>query len=344
MWWVLPLILGAMLWAAADTISDAVITDHTHIPNRSVDDEEKVLDIDKAKKDVRLSGEQDAAVSFGVMGVLGIILHSISPTEKSLLHVHNEVVMLALLAGCFQCVSLIFLLKAFENSSSTVIVPLMQLNAVFVLPLSILMTLMSTRFQFLSSHHKIIQPLHLLAFTLIFCGGFYPACDGNISRFFDKAFWRQKAVVQVIISDITIAIYYVLVSACTADSAGMTSSAFMVLSIWGNILLFVALVLVIPVFRNSVLNMVAIDSKYILLSALGEVLSIAGYYVISFSYHWYYNSGIVSAAEGSLNQLFNLILAILFKKYLNFGRKVDNIKSKLLSCLLVTSGLVLASV
>lgn len=29
----------------------------------------------------------------------------------------------------------------------------------------------------------------------------------------------------------------------------------------------------------------------------------------------YYNSGIVSAAEGSLNQFFNLILAILFKRY-----------------------------
>jgi hypothetical protein len=29
MWWVVPLIIGAVFWAAADTISDAVITDHT---------------------------------------------------------------------------------------------------------------------------------------------------------------------------------------------------------------------------------------------------------------------------------------------------------------------------
>lgn len=29
MWWVVPLIIGAVFWAGADTISDAVITDHT---------------------------------------------------------------------------------------------------------------------------------------------------------------------------------------------------------------------------------------------------------------------------------------------------------------------------
>ncbi len=29
MWWVFPLIVGAVLWAAADTISDQVITDNT---------------------------------------------------------------------------------------------------------------------------------------------------------------------------------------------------------------------------------------------------------------------------------------------------------------------------
>ena len=57
----------------------------------------------------------------------------------------SEVVWLALFAGALQCVSLVYLLKSFENSSSTIIIPLMQLNAVLVLPLSIVMTLLSEK-------------------------------------------------------------------------------------------------------------------------------------------------------------------------------------------------------
>lgn len=39
MWWVVPLIIGAVFWAAADTISDAVITDHTAAPPSKADQE-----------------------------------------------------------------------------------------------------------------------------------------------------------------------------------------------------------------------------------------------------------------------------------------------------------------
>jgi len=338
MWWVFPLIVGAMLWAAADTISDAVITDHT-----VQHDDEHIEDGDEKKVEHKLTGEQDAAVSFAVMGILGLFMH-VFVSKEHIFDPTDEIVWLALIAGAFQCVSLIFLLKSFENSSSTVIVPLMQLNAVFVLPLSIMMTLLSERYEFLASHHKLIKPMHLVAFVLIFCGGFYPACDGKIDRFFSASFWKHKAVVQVLISDITIALYYILVSTCTSDSAGMSSTTFMILSIWGNLICFFVLFVFIREIREGVLHMVEIEHRFLLLSAMGEMLSLSGYYVISFSYHWYYNSGIVSAAEGSLNQFFNLILAIVFKRYFNFGRNVENVKSKLLSCLLVTSGLVLASV
>lgn len=37
MWWVIPLIIGAAFWAAADTISDAVITDHTSPTEKDVE-------------------------------------------------------------------------------------------------------------------------------------------------------------------------------------------------------------------------------------------------------------------------------------------------------------------
>jgi len=341
MWWVLPLIIGAVFWSAADTISDAVITDHT-APPKDVDEVEEGAEYPDKEKEMKMSGEQDAAVSMAVMAALAVILHGLF-TKEHVMDLSSEVVWLALFAGALQCVSLVYLLKSFENSSSTIIIPLMQLNAVLVLPLSIVLTLLSGSFTILASHHTLIRPLHLVAFVLIFFGGFYPACDGNFSKFTTGAFWRQKAVVHMLISDTLIALYYILVSACTSESGGMSNWAFLIVTLWGNTFCFIAMCLFIPHYRNQIMSMKNINGKFVFLSCLGEVLSLSGYFSISFSYRWYYNSGVVSAAEGALNQLFNLILAIVFKKYFNFGRKVENIQSKLLSCLLVTVGLGLAS-
>lgn len=41
MWWVVPLIIGAAFWAGADTISDAVITDHTNTREEGTHAEEE---------------------------------------------------------------------------------------------------------------------------------------------------------------------------------------------------------------------------------------------------------------------------------------------------------------
>jgi len=346
MLWIFPLLVGAILWSAADTISDQVISDETLTFSHDIeeDEDEDVKNSRELKpKEAKLNGEQDAAISGLVMAIFGLFLH-FGWVKEPIFDLSSEVVWLALIAGGFQCISLIYLLKAFENSSSTVIVPLMQLNAIFVLPFSLILTALSWQFEFLSSHHRMIKPLHLVAFSLIFFGGFYPASEGNLSRFFQKEFWKKKAVVQVLISDAMIALYYVLVSACTSESAGLSELNFMVLSIWGNFFCFLALFVVVPTFRNNILAIGKIDNKFLLLSGLGEVLSISGYFSISFSYAWYYNSGVVSAAEGALNQFFNLILAIVFKKYFNFGRTVENIRSKLLSCVFVSIGLILASI
>eukprot|EP00026_Physarum_polycephalum_P008055 Phypoly_transcript_08132.p1 GENE.Phypoly_transcript_08132~~Phypoly_transcript_08132.p1 ORF type:complete len:372 (+),score=18.63 Phypoly_transcript_08132:303-1418(+) len=343
MWWVVPLIIGAVLWSAADTISDAVITDHTAAPKDDHSEEEGGIQginanfitytylnvtslcnyyyyFEKAyfyvekEKEMKMSGEQDAAVSMAVMAVLAIVLHGLF-TKEHVMDLSNEVVWLALLAGAFQCVSLVYLLKSFENSSSTIIIPLMQLNAVLVLPLSIVLTLLSGRFTFLASHHTFIRPLHLLAFVLIFFGGFYPACDGNFSKFTTSAFWKQRAVVHMLISDTLIALYYILVTACTSESAGMSNWAFLIVTLWGNTICFAAMCIFIPHYRNQIMSMGNVTSKFVVLSCLGEIFSLSGYFAISFSYALYYNSGVVSAAEGALNQLFNLILAIVFKKY-----------------------------
>ncbi|EGG16104.1 hypothetical protein DFA_09776 [Cavenderia fasciculata] len=317
------------------------------------------------EEDIKLTGEQDSIISGIVMFICGIFLHSYYGSSHIFsfyfsnnnnnnnnnngggdagIEMINPVIILyaSLFSGVFQCFSLIYLLKAFESSSSTVIVPLMQLNSIFLLPMTIVLSLLSGFFPVLSTFHKIITPLHFIAFILIFIGGFYPAVEGEWTQF-SKGFWKQRAVRNVLLSDLLIAFYYVLVTFCTNESGGQSSISFLIISIYGNSLTFLFLILFIPRFRRSTYDLLYIRRKYVLLSALGEVLSLAGYFFVSISYHLYYNGGIVSATEGALNQLFNLVVAIILKKTINFGRDVKRIKEKLYSCLIVTVGLILTS-
>eukprot|EP01132_Coremiostelium_polycephalum_P001961 gene1961-2406_t len=316
----------------------------------------------------KLTGEQDSIISAIVMLFCGVFLHlylgdskvygfydtyqqeilnaNINNDDTSVMvtRIHPDIVFwAAMISGIFQCFSLIYLLKSFESLSSTTIVPLMQLNSVFVLPLSIILSFLSIRYPILSTFHKIITPLHLFAFILIFLGSFYPSLEGDWMQLTRSSFWKQKAVVQVLLSDFLIAIYYLVVSFCTNSTGGMTSPSFLVISIYGNCMTFLFLVVFIKKFRQSAVSILMISRKYVLLSALGELFSLSGYFFVSISYHLYYNSGIVSATEGALNQLFNLLVAIFLKKFINFGRDVKRIREKLFSVLIVSIGLLLTS-
>ncbi|GAM28317.1 hypothetical protein SAMD00019534_114930 [Acytostelium subglobosum LB1] len=380
--------VGAVLWAAADVISDGVIGEHSPSTMKSSSDQSASSDIEAATQvldllsdtkedtmrtkrekdgggsahhkdkdsDTKLSGEQDALISGAVMLLCGAFLHYYYGTAHIVsfyAHDHmapnglpmippNTVYIAAFVSGIFQAFSLIYLLKAFESSSSTIIVPLMQLNSLFVLPMSIVLSVLSHYFPTLSTFDQIISPVHFLAFVLIFIGGFYPAIEGEWSQF-SRSFWRQPAVTQVILSDFLIAIYYLIVSFCTNETGGMTSMSFLVISIYGNATTFLFLVVFVGRYRRSANELLVMRPKYILLSSLGEMFSMSGYFFVSISYHLYYNSGVVSATEGALNQLFNLLLAIFLKKVFNFGREVKRIREKLYSCAIVSVGLVLTS-
>ena len=52
-----------------------------------------------------------------------------------------------------------------------------------------------------------------------------------------------------------------------------------------------------------------IEQKYVFLSAISEGLTIVGFYLASIAYGLFYQAGIVHAAEASLSQLLNLMLA-----------------------------------
>ncbi|KAM9969476.1 hypothetical protein ACTFIR_001311 [Dictyostelium discoideum] len=387
--WLLPLIIGAILWAGCDVISDGVIgEDHEEgIEEKSKKDIDlKTIEIASSSSSTasssisistsssnnqhhggeqssdKLTGEQDSIVSAIVMFFLVILVHIAMgnellydyyesylvnggfTAENSLERIKPSTITLAaLVGGAFQCGSLIYLLKAFETSSSTIIVPMMQLNSIIILPLSIILSILSYYFPILVTFHKIITPTHLFAFVLIFVGSFYPSLEGDFSQLSKMSFWRQKAVKYVLISDFLIAIYYLIVSFCTNETGAMSSKSFLVISTYGSCMTFALLIAFVKTFRRSALTLVNVKRKYVYLSSAGEILSLSGYFFVSISYHLYYNSGIVSAAEGALNQFFNLIVAILLKKFINFGRDVKRVKEKVFSCLIVTVGLLLTT-
>lgn len=98
-------------------------------------------------------------------------------------------------------------LCAFTTASSTVITPLMQLSALWMLPFST-----SAAFVGLGAF---IRPLHLLAVLLICAGGFLPAAEGSLSSVATKVFWRQRAVRLVVLGELLICCYNVILHQAT---------------------------------------------------------------------------------------------------------------------------------
>jgi hypothetical protein len=70
---------------------------------------------------------------------------------------------------------------------------------------------------------------------------------------------------------------------------------------------------------------------------LGQAVSVAGVWVSMLSYLHCYEPTLINAAEGGMQQLFGLGLACATKH----RQGVQNLRTKLLSAVMVTSGLML---
>ena len=66
---------------------------------------------------------------------------------------------------------------------------------------------------------------------------------------------------------------------------------------------------------------------------------------MTYAYRAHYNSGVVNAAEVSLNQVANLVIAVGMQFLCRFGRHsaVTDVKTKAASCCIVAAGLVLTT-
>jgi len=201
-----------------------------------------------------------------------------------------------------------------------------------------------------------MRPEHLAAVFFVFVGGFLPAARGKVSRFADTAFYKQEAVQCCLVGELLVCVYNALLHACTfrqalrggssrqqVDASRADVLRFFLISRLGT---FAAMLLgsgsfagfsrrdFRDIFRRC-------DRFYLAVAVAGEVLSVFGVCIVMFSYASFHEPAVVNAAEGGVQQLLNLCFAIALR-YVGFGRRVHDRRTKLLSFALVSAGLALS--
>lgn len=134
--WIAPLLVSSFTWGFCEVLSDVSIDDGD---SNLVPLEGKVLNKLQRRqyaRGLKLSGHQATLVSAFTMLPVAIIMHGFG--SQSLFDFHDPATWLAMTAGIINAVSAQVLYLAYESASSTIIVPLAQLTAVFVVPLSTL--------------------------------------------------------------------------------------------------------------------------------------------------------------------------------------------------------------
>lgn len=247
--------------------------------------------------------------------------------------------LLAATSGTIHFLAYLTVLKAFATISSTVVTPLMQLSAVWMLPLSTLVSLFGKG--------DIILPVHLLGVGLICAGGFLPAADGVLSSLLLRDFWQQSGVRYIVLSELLICIYNLIMHHATFTSANHDDTndtlKFFSISSLFNGLTCMLLFAVLPSLRQHVAEISDVATKYFVLAVGGECLSTAGIYLTTFTYAEFYEPAVVNAVEGGLQQILNLVLAVVLYRVCGWGRPIDFIGVKLLSFVLVSTGLFLSA-
>lgn len=271
-------------------------------------------------------------------------------------------VVLSLAAGVVHFCSYYLTTKAFETASSTVITPLLQMSAIWMLPIS----MFNSYFQIVES--DMIEPVHLGSFALIVLGGLLPAARGNVARFFEAEFWKIPAVSLCLIGELGVCIYNLLLHRCTYRRSGSVLQ-FFVLSRLGNVA--AASILICSGGQNGVISRLGTATtptspvptemsttsspgwsssnvpsnwRYWAIAALGQSLSVLGVFVIMVTYSVFYEPAVVNALEGGMQQLLNLLFATLLYRLCSFGRPVGHVRVKLVSVLLITTGIYLSTI
>ncbi len=155
-----------------------------------------------------------------------------------------------------------------------------------------------------------------------------------------REFWSQGFVRYAILAEFSLGMHDLMLSGCSYKSGSqraadtlaggpvtnaedsVESFEFFVWSRGWFVATFAGLYLFTPSLNAELRELLSgkIGSKYVLLSAISEGLTILGFYLASIAYGLFYQAGVVHAAEASLSQLFNLMLAFVLLRGFGIGR------------------------
>lgn len=312
-----------------------------------------------------MDGEQDAAVAGIVSTIFSYLMclsrwnkyssssfgdvNDVNENERRLLlwtPFEDNEWWLASFGGVMLYIHYILVLWAYDSAPSTVINPLVQMSSVWVL--------LGSAIPAFLTDSKFISLEDLGCYFIILIGGILPSLNGNIYEMFTKSFWKRPFVRYVVLSELTLGVYDLLISYCLQTSAtkkkftNLSASAleeefFYLAWCWFSIS-FVLSFAFIPRLNNKLATLLyKISTKTLIFSALSQVLTLVAFYFSAFAYAWFYQASIVHAAESSLEQALNLILAYILKKTFDVGREsaITGMKQKILSCFIVSIGLFL---
>jgi hypothetical protein len=363
MLWIVPLLAASTTWSFADVFSDVFI-DHLEASGESSSHLYGELPITpkehsskqsslsgrlrllQEERKGKLSGDQAAFVQAVAMLPCILVFHLLS--SETMWMPNDPAWQLAVLSGFLNACATFMLCKAYEEAPSTVIVPLLQLTAVFVFVVSTIVTALAPEFPiFASEAGAYLNFKDFLAYCVILIGGLYPAAQGNTGTFLDLRFWRQGFVVLLLFYDFLSALSYEIVELCTSVDLGMTPERFMITSSYSGVLFYAIFFLSLSHLRLEALGVRYALPKYVMMCGLAEFCNWFALYLATLAYHLHQvNVSIINAGEVATNQIMNLVTAYGLLFLFKFGRteSVAHMRTKILSCGLVTSGIILATV
>jgi hypothetical protein len=304
-----------------------------------------------------MSAEQAAfmsgCVAFGVV-VLIAVFSAFQRTVEAVLGIRGDVLAIdvpfsvaleCISAGCVHYLAYYSTLRAYNQVSSTVITPLLQFSAILLLPIHSVVALWKGT--------DTIRPLHAIAVVLILVGGVLPISNGHLKAVLSAEFWVQPAVKACLLGELLVASYNLALHELTFSQRQSTLGVF-VWSRVGNFATCLTLFLATPRLRKELWGLAHVSKRYLAICMTGQFVSVSGLLVVSFSYARFYEPAVVNAAEGGLQQLFNLALAALLAQLSqvegmplwvkNLGRPLTHIPVKLFSLVFIGMGLALTAV
>ena len=140
-----------------------------------------------------MSPTQQMLISSAINFLMGLLVLAYQ-VQFSLTEVSDEGIY-AILGGIFSYFSYYFLIMAFDGSSSTVILPLVQVSSIWTLLGSVVQNS-------LQGTPWLKNYWHLVAYALLLIGGLLPATGGNLQEAMHLSFWKQRFVQYALLSEV----------------------------------------------------------------------------------------------------------------------------------------------